>query len=217
VLDAAVATLLLAALAPALALIAVLVKVTSRGPVLFVQERVGRGGVPFRLLKFRTMASDAPRRGPALTVGGDPRITRIGRMLRRWKLDELPQLANVLRGDMSLVGPRPEVPCYVARYTAAQRRVLAVRPGITDPASLSYVDESQLLATFDDPERGYVDVVLPRKLSLSLAYLDHRTLRSDLALLARTATRLLLRRNTAQDGAVAVATNAHAVHPQEET
>jgi len=218
VLDATLAALALAALAPALAVIALLVKATSRGPVLFVQERVGREGVPFRLLKFRTMARDAPRRGPALTVGGDPRITPLGRVLRRWKIDELPQLANVVRGDMSLVGPRPEVPCYVAGYTAAQRRVLRVRPGITDPASLSYVDESQLLARFDDPERGYVDVVLPRKLALSLAYLEHRTLRSDLALLARTALRLLHRRSAAAtDAAVVSESNAHVVRPQEET
>ena len=191
-LDAVVAGVLLVALAPLLALIALAVRVTSRGPVLFAQERVGKDGAPFRLLKFRTMVADAPARGPAVTAAGDPRITRLGAVLRRWKLDELPQLLNVLAGDMSLVGPRPEVPCYVSHYTPAQREILRVRPGITDPATLTYVDESGVLAAFADPERAYVEAVLPRKIELSLAYLAHRSLRTDLGVLARTALRLVL-------------------------
>jgi lipopolysaccharide/colanic/teichoic acid biosynthesis glycosyltransferase len=188
--DAAVAATLLVLLAPVLALVALAVRLTSRGPILFVQERVGRDGVPFRLLKFRTMVAGAPARGPAVTATGDARITPLGRLLRRSKADELPQLVNVLRGDMSLVGPRPEVPCYVAGYTETQRQLLGVRPGITDPASLAFVDESGLLATFPDPERAYVETVLPRKLELSLAYLRRRSLRSDLGILVRTAARL---------------------------
>lgn len=180
-------------LAPLLALMAALVKLSSRGPVFFVQERIGRGGASFGLLKFRTMVIDARARGPKITVGADPRITPIGAVLRRYKLDELPQFANVLRGHMSLVGPRPEVPEYVAQYTEEQRHVFAVRPGITDPASLAYHDEASLLATFDDPERAYREQVLPRKLALSLDYLARRTVASDLRVIAETALRMLVR------------------------
>ena len=189
-LDVAVSGTLLLATAPVLGVLALAVRATSPGPALFRQARVGRDGRPFQLLKFRTMVADAPARGGALTTPGDARVTRLGAVLRRWKLDELPQLANVLRGDMSLVGPRPEVPRYVAGYTPRQRRVLRVRPGITDPASLAYVDEAAVLARFDDCERAYVEVVLPAKLALSLDYLDRRTLRSDLGILARTLVRV---------------------------
>jgi lipopolysaccharide/colanic/teichoic acid biosynthesis glycosyltransferase len=192
VLDVAVSAAGLLVLAPLLALIALLVKATSAGPVLFVQERVGRGCVPFRLLKFRTMVADAPARGPAITVGVDPRVTRVGAFLRRTKLDELPQLVNVLRGDMSLVGPRPEVPAYVGLYGEAERRIFAVRPGITDPSSLLYRDESAVLATYPDPERAYREVVLPHKIAVSLAYADSRTVLTDLGLLVRTALRLVV-------------------------
>jgi len=192
--EIAIALVALVLLAPFFLVVALLVRATSPGPALFVQERVGRNGAPFRLLKFRTMVADAPRRGPAITAGADPRVTAVGRVLRRWKLDELPQLLNVLRGDMGLVGPRPEVPRYVAGYTAAQRRVLGVRPGITDPASLSYADEAEVLGRSTDAERTYVDVVLPDKLALSLAYLERRTLRSDLVVLVRTAALFLHRR-----------------------
>jgi lipopolysaccharide/colanic/teichoic acid biosynthesis glycosyltransferase len=189
-LDVAVSGTVLLATAPLLAVLAFAVRATSKGPALFRHERVGRDGRPFQLLKLRTMVADAPARGGALTTPGDPRVTRLGAVLRRWKLDELPQLANVLRGDMSLVGPRPEVPRYVAGYTPRQRGVLRVRPGVTDPASLAYVDEAAVLARFDDCERAYVEVVLPAKLALSLEYLDRRTLRSDLGVLARTFVRI---------------------------
>jgi lipopolysaccharide/colanic/teichoic acid biosynthesis glycosyltransferase len=190
VLDVAVSGTLLLVTAPVLGVLALAVRATSPGPALFRHDRVGRDGRPFGLLKLRTMVADAPARGGALTTPGDPRVTPLGAVLRRWKLDELPQLANVLRGDMSLVGPRPEVPRYVAGYTPRQRRVLRVRPGITDPASLAYVDEAAVLARFDDCERAYVEVVLPAKLALSLDYLDRRTLRSDLGILARTLVRI---------------------------
>jgi len=183
-LDVTVAGMLLLVLAPLLGLLALLVRATSTGPALFRHIRIGRNGRPFVLLKLRTMRADAP--GPVITAGGDPRITRFGAWLRRTKLDELPQLWNVLRGDMSLVGPRPEVPDYVALYTAAQRAALLVRPGLTDPASLAWADEAATLATFAEPHRAYTDVVLPRKLALSLAYLERRTVWSDLAVVMRT-------------------------------
>jgi lipopolysaccharide/colanic/teichoic acid biosynthesis glycosyltransferase len=183
-LDVTVAGVILLVLAPLLGVLALLVRATSTGPALFRQIRVGRNGRPFVLLKLRTMRADAP--GPAITSGGDPRITRLGAWLRRAKLDELPQLWNVLRGDMSLVGPRPEVPHYVALYTAAQRAVLRARPGLTDPASLAWADEAARLATFAEPDRAYADVVLPQKLALSLTYLARRTVWSDLAVVMRT-------------------------------
>ena len=148
-------------LSPLLAVIAAAVMVTSGRPVLFRQQRVGRGGAPFEMLKFRSMVNGADRLGGLLTVGGDARVTRLGRLLRASKLDELPQLLNVLRGDMSLVGPRPEVPEYVALYTPAQRRVLRLLPGITDPASIRYVREEEELASAADPERMYREVVMP--------------------------------------------------------
>jgi lipopolysaccharide/colanic/teichoic acid biosynthesis glycosyltransferase len=186
-LDVAVAGVLLLALSPLLAVLVVLVRATSPGPALFRQTRIGRDGRPFVLLKLRTMHADAASTGPTITAGTDPRITRLGARLRRAKLDELPQLWNVLRGDMSLVGPRPEVPHYVARYTAAQRAVLRARPGLTDPASLAWADEAATLATFADPQRAYADAVLPQKLAASLAYLERRTVWSDLAVVTRTA------------------------------
>jgi len=185
-LDVTVAGALLIALSPFLAVLALLVRATSPGPALFRQTRIGRDGRPFALLKLRTMRADAVRTGPAITAGADPRITPLGARLRRAKLDELPQLWNVLCGDMSLVGPRPEVPHYVARYTPAQRAVLRARPGLTDPASLAWSDEAATLATFSDPHRAYAEVVLPQKLALSLAYLDRRTVWRDLAVVART-------------------------------
>jgi lipopolysaccharide/colanic/teichoic acid biosynthesis glycosyltransferase len=186
-LDVAVAGVLLLALSPLLAVLVVLVRATSPGPALFRQTRIGRDGRPFVLLKLRTMHADAASTGPTITAGTDPRITRLGARLRRAKLDELPQLWNVLRGDMSLVGPRPEVPHYVARYTAAQRAVLRARPGLTDPASLAWADEAATLATFADPQRAYAEAVLPQKLAASLAYLERRTVWSDLAVVTRTA------------------------------
>jgi len=188
------ASLGLLLLSPLLLAIAVAIKLDSRGPVFFRQQRVGRHGVPFRIHKFRSMVADAPQRGPALTVGADARITRVGRWLRRPRLDELPQLFNVLAGQMSLVGPRPEVPQYVAHYPAGLReRALSVRPGITDPSSLLYLDESELLASAADPEREYIEVILPRKLQCAADYAAKANLRSDIGVLLRT-LRLLIAR-----------------------
>jgi len=175
-------------LSPLLLAIAVWIRLDSPGPVIFRQERVGRGGVPFRMHKFRTMRHASPgREGPQITVGPDPRITRVGVRLRGAKLDELPQLVDVLLGRMSLVGPRPEVPRYVALYPAALSEVvLSVRPGLTDLASIEFRDEAALLAHARDPEREYVEVVMPRKLALAARYVRTRTLALDVAILWRT-------------------------------
>ncbi len=186
-------------LSPLLLVIALWIKLDSAGPVLFRQQRVGRFGVPFRIHKFRTMqddaSADAPAPGPQITVGADPRITRAGRVLRRHKLDELPQLLDVLAGTMSLVGPRPEVPRYVVLYPAALRdKVLSVRPGITDPASIAYRDESALLARAADPERAYVEQVMPAKLRAAAQYVDQRSLRGDLCVIVATLRTLWPRR-----------------------
>ncbi len=160
------------------------------GPVFFRQVRVGVGGREFRIWKFRTMIVNADRAGPLLTAAGDTRITPMGRWLRRTKLDELPQLFNVVAGEMSLVGPRPEVARYVAMYTPQQRAVLNLVPGITDPASLHYVDESALLADTHDPEQLYVNVLLPDKIRRNLDYAQHATVLSDLRVIMQTIRRV---------------------------
>ena len=192
--DLIVATLGLVLLALPGLLVALAIRLDSAGPVFFRQERVGRGGRVFRIHKLRTMRVDAERLGGPLTVGVDPRVTRIGAFLRAHRLDELPQLIDVLRGDMSLVGPRPEVPRYVALYpTALREQVLAVRPGITDPASLAFRGEARQLAAAADPEREYVEVILPNKLALAADYAAHATLWTDLGVVARSLRVLLTR------------------------
>ena len=187
--EALLAGLGLVAAAPVVALAAAAVAAGSSGPVLFRQIRVGKGGKPFTLYKLRTMRSGAP--GALVTAGSDPRITPVGRLLRRWKLDELPELWNVVRGDMSLVGPRPEVPRYVDLDDPRWRGVLAVRPGLTDPVTLTLRDEEGLLArATGDPERYYRRQLQPWKLRGSLDYLARRSWASDLGVLAATAWRL---------------------------
>jgi lipopolysaccharide/colanic/teichoic acid biosynthesis glycosyltransferase len=187
VFDLLGAALALALLWPLLAAVGLWIKLDSPGPVMFRQQRVGRHGRLFAIHKFRTMVADAPERGPQLTIGDDPRITRAGAYLRRSKIDELPQLLDVLTGHMSLVGPRPELPAYVAHYPAVLRdKVLAVRPGITDPVSLDLADENQLLGRAADPEREYVEVLLPQKLRAAAAYAERATLRTDLQVIGRT-------------------------------
>jgi lipopolysaccharide/colanic/teichoic acid biosynthesis glycosyltransferase len=171
-------------LAPLLAVVAVLVRGEDGGPVLFRQVRIGRRGRPFELLKFRTMRTS--NQGPEITAAGDGRITRIGRKLRGTKLDELPQLWNVVRGDMSLVGPRPEVSRYVVPDSAVWQRVLSVRPGITDLATLVFRNEEVLLGQAEDPERFYRETVLPEKLELNLTYLQRSTPFRDLRLILLT-------------------------------
>jgi lipopolysaccharide/colanic/teichoic acid biosynthesis glycosyltransferase len=173
-----------------MAVIALVIKLGDWGPVFFAQQRIGRFGEPFRIYKFRTMVANAEKLGIPLTTRDDPRITHVGHWLRRTKLDELPQLWNVVKGDMSLVGPRPEVPRYVALYTAKQRQVLEVRPGITDPASLEFFDEARCIDT-SNPEMAYVTLILPRKLAINLAYLRRRTLLSDFVVLLATLRKLV--------------------------
>ncbi len=187
VFDWVMSSLGLLVLAPLLLLIALAVKLDSPGPVFFRQERVGRFGQTFRIHKFRTMRHEPVGQGLQITVGADSRITRVGGFLRGSKLDELPQLIDVWVGSMSLVGPRPEVPRYVAHYPAAMRdKVLSVRPGITDIASIEYRDESSVLARAMDPEQAYIHEVLPHKLALAASYVDQASVWMDVRLIWRT-------------------------------
>ena len=190
--DMAFAALALLLLCPLLLAVALWVRLDSPGPVFFRQQRVGRGGRLFGIYKFRTMRPDAEAMGPQITVGEDARVTRAGAWLRRSKVDELPQFINVLRGDMSVVGPRPEVPRYVAHYPADVREaVLSVRPGITDLASIAFRDESALLARSADPERTYVEQILPAKLRHAQQYVRTRTMWLDLRIIAQTVLAVL--------------------------
>ncbi len=178
-------------LAPLFIAIAAWIKLDSRGPVFFRQQRVGQFGRGFSIFKFRTMVVDAERRGSQITVGADRRVTRSGRFLRRYKLDELPQLLNVVKGEMSLVGPRPEVPRYVELYTEEQRRILALKPGITSPASIAFSHESDLLAEQPDPESFYRAELMPAKIREDLSYAERATVWSDCALIAKTLLRIV--------------------------
>jgi lipopolysaccharide/colanic/teichoic acid biosynthesis glycosyltransferase len=183
--DIVVSAAALMILSPLLLVIALWIRATSPGPALYRALRIGRGGEPFRLYKFRSMVANADRNGPAITTSGDARITSIGRVLRRTKLDELPQLLNVLRGDMSLVGPRPEDPRYVALYTAQQLEILKLRPGITGLASVEFRHEEAIL-TGDDWETRYVEEVMPAKLALDLQYAQNPSVWADIVILWRT-------------------------------
>lgn len=177
---------------PLFLFIALWIKLDSPGPIFFRQERVGFGGRPFMILKFRTMVMNAESIGPKVTSDGDPRITRSGRWLRKYKLDELPQLINVLKGEMSLVGPRPEVPEYVAHYPADVReQVLSVPPGITDFAAIEFRDENAMLEHAADPQRTYLERILPIKLKLYLKYVRERSLWTDFVLILRTMAKVV--------------------------
>lgn len=176
----------IAVLSPVLLVIALAIVIDSKGGVFYRQVRVGKDGKEFRIFKFRTMISDADKRGLLITVGADSRITRVGKILRKTKLDELAQLFNVFIGDMSFVGPRPEVPRYVAMYTPAQRNVLLVRPGITDYASVAYRDENDLLEGASDPERVYIEEIMPAKLELNRQYLSSIGVWTDIKLIFAT-------------------------------
>jgi lipopolysaccharide/colanic/teichoic acid biosynthesis glycosyltransferase len=184
-LDLVASGLGLVLLAPFFVIIGLLVKLTSLGPVFYRAQRVGKDERLFRLYKFRSMYLDADRQGSAITVLDDPRVTPLGRFLRRTKLDELPQLINVFRGEMSLVGPRPEATCYVALYTPEQRQLLRARPGITSPASLLYRREEALLCG-DNWETIYRGRILPAKLALDLDYVRQRTVWTDLVIILKT-------------------------------
>lgn len=186
VMDIAISGAALCVLWPVLLLIALAIVIDDPGPVFYRQVRVGRGGKEFRIFKFRTMVVDADKKGLQITVGRDSRITRVGAFLRKTKLDELAQLLNVFLGQMSFVGPRPEVPRYVAMYTPYQRQVLLVRPGITDYASIAYRNENDLLAGAEDPERMYVEEIMPAKLELNMKYLRRVSPLEDIRLILAT-------------------------------
>ena len=179
---------------PVFAAVAVWIKLDSRGPIFFLQERVGLGGRTFRIFKFRTMVTDAEQLGTQITVGRDPRITKSGHFLRQYRFDELPQLFNVLKGEMSIVGPRPEVPRYVALYTDEQRQILNFRPGITSPATIEFSNESEVLSQHADPadpEAYYRTELMPAKIAIDLNYSRQATVWSDCEILVRTIVRLI--------------------------
>ena len=178
-------------LSPVLIIISIMIKKGSDGPVFFKQVRVGEKGKNFEILKFRTMVVNAEKLGRQITVGNDNRITKVGGFLRKYKLDELPQLINVFKGDMSLVGPRPEVPRYVEMYTEEQRKVLDVKPGITDLASLRYKDENELLGKAEDPDDFYINTIMPDKLALNLEYISKSNVFFDIYIIITTIIKCL--------------------------
>ena len=173
-------------LIPLLVPIAISIKLDSHGPIFFLQERMGRGFKPFKLIKFRTMVRSAASEGPQVTTGGDARITPMGRLLRKTKIDELPQLINVLTGDMSLVGPRPEVRKYVDMFSDEYNEVLSIKPGITDYAAIEFRDEEAVLSRYDDTEKAYIEVVLPAKIKLYKKYIRQAGFFSDTKILILT-------------------------------
>jgi lipopolysaccharide/colanic/teichoic acid biosynthesis glycosyltransferase len=189
-LDIAVAAIGLVVLSPLMVILAVLIKCDSRGAVFFKQKRIGKDFRAFLIYKFRTMRENSELSGPVITVGDDSRITRIGRFLRKTKLDELPQLINVLKGEMSLVGPRPELPRFVELFRREYTKILTVRPGITDLASLKYHDEAKLMDQFPNPEEEYLRSILPDKIRLAREYIDRSSIVFDLSLILRTVPKL---------------------------
>jgi lipopolysaccharide/colanic/teichoic acid biosynthesis glycosyltransferase len=184
--DLITSTIALVVLSPLLLGIAVAIKAGSPGPVFYRGERIGRDGRPFRILKFRTMVVDAEKRGGTSTAGDDPRITAVGRFLRRWKLDELPQLVNVWKGEMSIVGPRPQVRWAVELYDERERELLSVRPGITDWASIRFRNEAEILRGSPDPDRAYLEKIAPEKIRLGLLYVEQQSLWTDLKIIQTT-------------------------------
>jgi lipopolysaccharide/colanic/teichoic acid biosynthesis glycosyltransferase len=191
--DVAVAAVAAAILSPLLLVVAALIKLDSPGGIMFRQRRIGRDFAPFDIYKFRTMSQNAASMGAAITCGDDQRITRVGRVLRKTKVDELPQLFNVLRGDMSLVGPRPELEEFVAQFEADYREILKVRPGITDMASLKYRDEAAILGRAADPIQEYVGHILPDKIRLAKEYVRRTSFAFDVEIIARTLLALTTR------------------------
>ena len=185
-MDIAISGAALLVLWPAFVIVALAIVLDDPGPVFYRQVRVGRGGKTFRIFKFRTMVTDADKKGLSITVGRDSRITRVGAVLRKTKLDEMAQLLNVFAGEMSFVGPRPEVPRYVDLYTPYQRQVLLVRPGITDYASIAYRNENDLLADCDDPEKMYIETIMPAKIELNMKYLREISPLADIRLILST-------------------------------
>lgn len=189
--DVVMSSIGLIVLSPFFLIISLLIKMDSKGPVLFKQERVGRYEKNFKILKFRTMVTDAEKKGAQITVGRDSRITKVGHLLRKSKLDELPQLINVFKGDMSLVGPRPEVPKYTQYYDKAQKRIFEIRPGITDYASIKYRDENEILALSSEPEKTYIEEIMVDKLKLNLEYLDKKSIITDIKIIFNTLYKII--------------------------
>ena len=188
-ITSSVAVLLI--LSPVLILIALVISIDSKGGAFYKQERIGKNNKPFKLLKFRSMRRSSDR-GSKITIGKDPRITKIGAFIRQYKIDELPQLINIVKGDMSVVGPRPEVKQYVNLYSDEQLKVLAVKPGLTDFASIAYFNEQELLGKAEDPHEMYVETIMPQKLKLNLEYIEKKNFKTDLLIIVRTISRIFL-------------------------
>lgn len=194
IFDIVLSALGLIILMPVFIIICVVIKLTSSGGVFFRQIRVGQYGIPFSIHKFRTMVTDAESKGLKITVGADNRITAIGRVLRKTKLDELPQLIDVLLGDMSFVGPRPEVPEYVAVYpNNIKQKILSIRPGITDWASIEMIDENEILAKSNNPEQTYINEILPIKLNYAVEYIDNYSFFEDIKIILETLKKIIIR------------------------
>lgn len=187
--DILFSTIGLLVLFPLFLVVSIFIKFDSRGPVFFRQERIGRNFKPFRIFKFRSMTIDAPEKGPSITVGGDKRVSRVGTFLRKTKIDELPQLINVVKGNMSFVGPRPEVKKYVEMFRKDYEKLLTIRPGITDPASLKYSNEEAVLSSSSDWEKDYTDRILPEKIRLASEYVERHNIYTDLKLIVKTVFR----------------------------
>jgi len=183
IFDVFVSFMSIVVLSPILIIVAIIIKLNSKGPILYKQLRIGLNGKPFYIYKFRTMEMNADKNGPLITSASDLRITRVGRFLRKTKLDEMSQLFNVLKGEMGIVGPRPEVPKYVKLYTDEQERVLTIKPGMTDPATVYFRNEEKLLANADDKESFYINEIMPTKLKLYLQYVDNMSVIYDIKLI----------------------------------
>lgn len=189
--DVVVCILAVVVLLPLELAIAIWICCDSEGGILYRQVRVGKGNKDFNLLKFRTMQQKADKNGLLITVGEDARITRSGHFLRKYKLDEIPQLLNIIKGDMSVVGPRPEVRRYVDLYNERQKMVLSVKPGLTDYASIKYISESELLEKSDNPERTYVEEIMPAKLELNLKYIENQSFAEDIRIIFKTLSTII--------------------------
>jgi len=190
-LDIIVSLISIILLLPIFAVIAILIKLDTKGPIFYIQQRVGRDFKKFGLYKFRTMVVNADKIGLLVTKDRDPRITRVGYYLRKWKLDELPQFFNVLKGDMSLVGPRPEVERYIDLFRDEYKVILSIKPGITDYATIHFRDEEDIIAQFEDVEKGYTEIVLPKKIELYKKYIEEISLMTDIKILFLTFLKVL--------------------------
>jgi lipopolysaccharide/colanic/teichoic acid biosynthesis glycosyltransferase len=191
IFDVAASIIGLIVLLPLFIIIAILIKLNDKGPIFYKQKRIGQNFKPFKLLKFRTMIVNADKIGPAVTKDGDPRITKIGKFLRKTKLDELPQLWNVIRGDMSIVGPRPEVEKYIQYYEDDYKEILKVKPGITDYATIKFRNEEEILSKYDDTESAYIKYVLPEKIKLYKTYIKEISFLTDLKIIFWTLWRIV--------------------------